>query len=213
MERPTPVSSLLHSSTIVVARVYLIMLISVSINSMVLIILLLSVNLIGHFDMKKNIAYSTSIHLLVILILSIGEQYSRVVLYIILHGIIKRQIFQASRYNIHGVRRQDIRLFAMNRFMMIRLVGIMILSAIVGIVIVGAKELVVLNGLSIIIIIVVMVSFMYTVMYMNKLGGIGYVRELERFYVLILILRSIALVIVRFNSWVGLVVLVCVGML
>lgn len=213
MEGPTPVSSLLHSSTIVVARVYLIILISVNMSSIVLMILLLSVNLVRHFDVKKNIAYSTSIHLLVILILSLGEQYSGVVLYIMLHRIIKRQIFQASGYNIHRLRGQDIRIFVINRVIMIRLIRIMILSAIVGMVIMGAKELVVLNGLNIVILIVVIISFLYTIIYINKLGMFSYVRELEGFYVLVLMLISMVLVIVGFNFWVGLVVLVCVGSL
>lgn len=209
MERPTPVSSLLHSSTIVVARVYLIMVSSVGMNLMVLMILMLSINIMGHFDVKKNIAYSTSIHLLVILMLSIGEQYSRVILYIILHRMVKRQIFQASGYNIHGVRRQDIRMFVINRYIIIRLVRMMMLSAMVGMVIIGAKELVVLSGLNIRILVVVIMSFIYTILYMNKLTGVSYMRESEGFYVLILILCSIIVVMVRFNFWVRVMVLVC----
>merc|ERR1712218_504089 len=145
------------------------------------------------------------------LILSVREQYSRVVLYIMLHGMIKGQIFQASGYTIHGIRRQDIRLFVINRMIVMRLVRVIILSAIVGMVIIGAKELVVLNGLNVVMLIVVMMSFIYTVIYINKLGPFGYVGELEGFYVLILILGSIMLVIIRFNFWVGMVVLVCVG--
>jgi len=193
----------------VVARVYLIILSNINMNVILVVILMLSVNIIRHFDVKKNIAYSTSIHLLVILMLSIMEQYSRVVLYIILHRIIKGQIFQSSGYVIHRVRGQDIRRFVINRYMMIRLLRIIILSAIIRMVIVRAKELVVLNRRSLIIMVVVILSFMYTMLYMNKLNRVNYVRELEGFYVVILIVSSIIVVMVRFNIWVRVMVLVC----
>merc|ERR1712157_700333 len=65
--------------------------------------------------MGKNIAYSTSIHLVLIVLLSIVGIYSGVAVYIILHRIVKRQLFQSSGYEIHRVRSQDIRKFNMNR--------------------------------------------------------------------------------------------------
>merc|ERR1712003_596008 len=94
----------------VVARVYLIILIPTSIP-IVLVVVLLAINIVGQMDVKKNIAYSTSIHLVLMVLLSIVEIYSVVVIYIILHRMVKRQLFQSSRYEIHGVRSQDIRKF------------------------------------------------------------------------------------------------------
>merc|ERR1712187_627203 len=118
MEGPTPVSSLLHSSTIVVAGVYLMILVPSNVP-IVIVVVLLAVNIIGQMDVKKNIAYSTSIHLVLMVLLSMVGLYSVVVVYIILPGIVKRQLFQRSRYEIHRVRSQDMRKFNMNGSSMI----------------------------------------------------------------------------------------------
>jgi len=168
IERPTPVSSLLHSSTIVVARVYLIILMNVNMNRMLLMVVLLSSNIVRHFDVKKNIAYSTSIHLLMILILRIVGIYHAVVVYVILHRMVKRQIFQSSGYRIHRIRSQDIRVYVINRVYYMICVRIFILSALLRIVIAGAKELVVLDGMGVVMLLLVVVSYIYTVQYINK---------------------------------------------
>lgn len=207
MERPTPVSSLLHSSTIVVARVYLIMLMTVKMNTMVIVVLLLSMNMVGHFDVKKNIAYSTSIHLLVMLILSIREIYHAVVVYIILHRIVKRQIFQSSGYGIHGIRSQDIRRYVINSGTYIIIMRIVFLSAIMRIVIIAAKELVVLGIVRVIILFLVLISYMYTISYVNKCELGNLTREVERFYVLILMLCSLSVLAVNFSFWVRFLVI------
>jgi len=180
MEGPTPVSSLLHSSTIVVAGVYLIILYSVNINVMLVVVILLSLNIVGHYDVKKNIAYSTSIHLLLILVLGLMRMYHAVVVYIILHRMVKGQIFQVSGYGIHSVGGQDMRRYVMSRMTYIMLIGIMLLSSMVGIVIMGSKELVVLNMLGLLIMVLVFTSYIYTLMYINKKEIIGYVGEMER---------------------------------
>merc|ERR1712048_1440127 len=54
-------------------------------------------------------------------LLSIIGLYSVVVVYIILHRIVKRQLFQSSGYEIHRVRSQDIRKFNINGSSMIML--------------------------------------------------------------------------------------------
>lgn len=68
MERPTPVSSLLHSSTIVVAGMYLASLWSIPtifavFNCVGIIVIRLNVSLI---DVKKVIAFSTAVNLALI---------------------------------------------------------------------------------------------------------------------------------------------------
>merc|ERR1712003_592869 len=113
--------------------------------AIVLVIVLLAINIISQIDVKKNIAYSTSIHLVLIVLLSIVRIYSVVVVYIILHRIIKGQLFQSSGYEIHGVGSQDIRKFSINRSSIVILLAMFILSALIGIVIIGSKEIVVLR--------------------------------------------------------------------
>merc|ERR1712035_23457 len=161
-------------------------------------------NMIGHMDVKKNIAYSTSIHLVVMILLSMGRYFSYVVVYIMLHGMIKGQLFQSSRYEIHGVRSQDMRKFNINGSTMIMMFSIIILSAIIGMVIVRSKEVVVLGVIRLMMLLLVIVSIMYTMMYLNKNAMIGKVGESEGNYVLLLILISMMVVDVNFGVWVSL---------
>ena len=198
MEGPTPVSSLLHSSTMVVARVYLIMLMPVKIG-LVVVVLILGMNMVRHMDVKKNIAYSTSIHLVVMVMLSCRGFYSVVVVYIMLHGIIKGQLFQSSGYEIHGVGSQDIRKFSIVGSSMIIILAILMLSAMVGMVIMRSKEVVVLGLLSIFIVYIVILSIIYTVVYLNKSAIISKVGQAEGSYVLVVMLISMMVVDVNFG--------------
>merc|ERR1719379_2512178 len=182
----------------VVARVYLIILIPVKIG-LVVVVLILRMNMVGHMDVKKNIAYSTSIHLVVIVILSCRGFYSVVVVYIILHGMIKGQLFQSSGYEIHGVGSQDIRKFSIIGSSMMMVLAMLMLSAIVGIVMVGSKEVVVLRLLSILMVCIVVLSIMYTVVYLNKSAIISKVGQAEGSYVLVVILMSMMVVDVNFG--------------
>merc|ERR1712173_518722 len=106
--------------------------------------------------------------------------------YILLHRIVKGQLFQSSRYEIHGVGTQDIRKFNMRSGTLIMLRAIFILSAMVRIVIMRSKEYVVLRMISLVIVVLVVISMMYTVGYMAKLS------------VLVLIVLSIIVVQVNF---------------
>jgi len=197
MEGPTPVSSLLHSSTIVVARVYLIILIP-SFMPVVVVVILLALNVVRQMDVKKNIAYSTSIHLALMVVLSVSRTYSMVVVYILLHRIVKGQLFQSSRYEIHRVGTQDIRKFNIGSGTLIMLRAIFMLSAIVGIVIMGSKEYVVLGMMSLVMVILIVVSMMYTIGYIIKLSVVVIFGESEGMYVLMLMVLSIMVVQVNF---------------
>merc|ERR1712176_1537207 len=155
---------------------------------------LLAINIVRQIDVKKNIAYSTSIHLVLIVLLSMVGVYSVVVVYIMLHGIVKGQLFQSSRYEIHGVRSQDIRKFNINRSSMVILLAIFILSALIRIVMIRSKEVVVLGMMSLIVLIVVVVSILYTLMYRSKMSISSKIGESEGYYVLLLIMLSMIVV-------------------
>merc|ERR1712187_748376 len=206
MEGPTPVSSLLHSSTIVVAGVYLIILLPNNVP-IVLVVILLALNIVAQIDVKKNLAYSTSIHLVLMVLLSIVRVYSVVVVYIMLHGIVKRQLFQSSGYEIHGVRSQDIRKFNMNGSTILMLIAIFMLSALIGIVIIGSKEVVVLCMISLVVLAMVVVSILYTLIYRSKLSVVNKVGENERYYVLLFMIISMIVLDVNFRVWMSLLVL------
>jgi len=172
----------------------------------VIVVLILRINMMGHIDVKKNIAYSTSIHLVVMLLLSLGGYFSYVVVYIILHRMIKRQLFQSSRYEIHGVGSQDMRKFNMNGSSMLIIFAIMMLSAMVGMVIMRSKEVVVLGVMGVLILSLVVLSIIYTIIYLNKSSVIVKFGESEGNYVLLLMLRSIMVVDVNFGVWVSLLI-------
>merc|ERR1712174_113352 len=114
-------------------------------------------------------------------------------------GIVKRQLFQSSGYEIHGVRSQDIRKFNINGSSIVILLAIFILSALIRIVIVGSKEVVVLRMISLIVLIMVVVSILYTLVYRSKLSIIRKVGESEGYYVLLLMILSMIVVDVNFN--------------
>merc|ERR1712187_1064379 len=165
----------------------------------VVVVLLLAVNMVRQIDVKKNIAYSTSIHLVLMVLLSMGRLYSVVVLYIILHGIVKRQLFQSSRYEIHRIGSQDIRKFNMNGSSLIILIAMFILSALIRIVMMRSKEVVVLGLMGIVVVVMVCVSMLYTLVYANKLSVGVKIRESEGFYVLGLMMLSIIVIDVNFS--------------
>lgn len=97
MEGPTPVSSLLHSSTMVVARVFLMILyMEFSIFLPLVAVMIMSLYLSGWYDGKKIVALSTSVHLVVIIMCGAVGLYGVVVFHIVTHGFVKASAFVNS---------------------------------------------------------------------------------------------------------------------
>merc|ERR1712157_263265 len=86
------------------------------------------------------------------------------------------------------------------------LLAIFILSALIRIVMMGSKEVVVLRMISLVVLIIVVVSILYTLMYGSKLSIISKVGESEGYYVLLLIILSMIVVDVNFSFWVSLLI-------
>jgi len=117
---PTPVSSLVHSSTLVTAGVYLVIRLRCFFEQGVLSIILIYISIITMFisglgavfeiDIKKVVALSTLSQLgLIIIILSIGF-YDLAFFHLLTHAIFKAILFLCAGVIIHGVgSNQDIR--------------------------------------------------------------------------------------------------------
>nr|CAL24370.2 NADH dehydrogenase subunit 5 [Clavelina lepadiformis] len=121
MEGPTPVSSLLHSSTMVVAGVFLLIRLLEGFNILIMELLMVlggltmlfgAVCAFGQNDIKKIIAFSTTSQLgLMILNLSIGNIYLTF-FHLCMHAFFKSMLFMGSGVFIHGAQNnQDIRNF------------------------------------------------------------------------------------------------------
>lgn len=116
---PTPVSSLVHSSTLVTAGVYLLIrfnhAFSVSLINFLLFVSLLTIFIAGlganiEFDLKKIIALSTLSQLgLIISILAIGN-YMLSFFHLLTHALFKALLFLCAGMIIHSLTNcQDIR--------------------------------------------------------------------------------------------------------
>nr|AML26397.1 NADH dehydrogenase subunit 5 [Staphylinidae sp. BMNH 1274636] len=119
MAAPTPVSSLVHSSTLVTAGVYLLIRFNLSLNSTMLMFLLfigtMTMFMAGlganyEFDLKKIIALSTLSQLgLMMSILALGE-INLALFHLLTHALFKATLFMCAGHIIHNLNNcQDIR--------------------------------------------------------------------------------------------------------
>lgn len=112
MEGPTPVSALLHSSTMVVAGVY--MTVVFTLSSLVLTLVLLvygyrmRVKRASFGDHKRVIAFSTSSQLVFVAVLGLLGSAQVAVLYVFIHAYFKSLMFMICRYHIHATNTQSI---------------------------------------------------------------------------------------------------------
>lgn len=110
IEGPTPVSSLLHSSTIVVAGVYLCRFFRVY-SIIVTYFLLMYRCYIGFFrhqfkDFKRIVAYSTSSQLVLVRVFYFIRSISHTMSYVYVHAFFKSLIFIVCRIIIHAIKVQ-----------------------------------------------------------------------------------------------------------
>jgi NADH-ubiquinone oxidoreductase chain 5 len=193
MEGPTPVSSLLHSSTMVVAGVVLRMVmfeggLSIGLISLVII----SIILPSWYDGKKIIALSTSVHLSVIMSMIGLELWRLVIIHIVTHGLIKASAFVNCGHVLHECRTQDGRKWSNNVNTMVMGWGFLILCRIRGSVVMLTKEQIVIMILGVF---VIMIRWIYTKNFVNVNDGIQKSSLMSNFWYLLVILGR--------SSWIG----------
>ena len=106
MEGPTPVSTLLHSSTMVVAGVFLIRIFNYSGYLVCLLFLLYRCYMGGvrrqFSDYKRVIAYSTSSQLALVGLISVMGSECQSLSYVEVHAYFKSLLFMLCRWAIHS---------------------------------------------------------------------------------------------------------------
>jgi len=105
MERPTPVSSLLHSSTMVVARVFILSFLGVYSTPLLLAVAFFGIfcGFFGRFikDFKRTVAFSTSSQLRLVGLFWLMRGYYLTIFYILTHALFKAIIFMVVGFLIH----------------------------------------------------------------------------------------------------------------
>merc|ERR1712235_178799 len=111
MERPTPVSALLHSSTMVVARVYMLLIFTVESWAVGLLMIVMGLRLrykrADFGDRKRIIAYSTSSQLVLVGVLAMLSGVEARAMYVFIHAFFKSLMFMIVRWQIHGSNSQS----------------------------------------------------------------------------------------------------------
>jgi NADH-ubiquinone oxidoreductase chain 5 len=123
---PTPISSLVHSSTLVVAGVYILLqyryclmdILRVLLYISLLSLIVRSFGLLNENDIKKLIAFSTINHVSLIIYLLSYELYKVVYFHLNIHAIFKSLIFMCFGYvmlvSFHGQDKRIVRLLILN---------------------------------------------------------------------------------------------------
>jgi len=115
MEGPTPVSSLLHSSTMVVARVFILSFLGVFSVPLFLMVIFFGVfcRFFRRFikDFKRTVAFSTSSQLRLVRLFWLMGGYYLTVFYVLTHALFKAMIFIVVGFLIH---KTDSQLFVRN---------------------------------------------------------------------------------------------------
>jgi len=113
MEGPTPVSALLHSSTMVVAGVYMVVLFNICqvLFMCVLVVFRLWMGKKGssYYDHKRIIAFSTSSQLVLVVVFSVIRRSRLRLLYVIVHACFKSLMFMVCGWCIHANFSQSLR--------------------------------------------------------------------------------------------------------
>jgi len=167
IEGPTPVSSLLHSSTIVVAGVILSIALGRSLVLRVSAVIIVSLFLPAWFDGKKIIALSTSVHLVVMFLAVSCGLYGVCLIHILTHAFVKASCFVASGIKIGMNGNQELRLWSIDNQTMVMIISFLLLCRIGGSIIYSSKEIIVLQ---IVMFLIVLLGWKYTKTFFHRIS-------------------------------------------
>jgi NADH-ubiquinone oxidoreductase chain 5 len=190
IERPTPVSSLLHSATMVCARIILLNIINI-INFYIIICIIICTFSIRYkriinIDQKKTIANSTSSQLCLIFVLSSIYMNILFDFYLLSHSIFKSRLFFICGYIIHNINTQSKLILSTSNIEFIILISICRLTYIITRKI---KDNLLNDFISIIYIIIIIILFITTIFYSLSIINITYtVFMLNYVWILVLLI-------------------------
>lgn len=196
---PTPVSALVHSSTLVTAGVYLLirfndLLVVINLNRYVLFFSVLTIFMSGlianfEYDLKKVIALSTLRQLgLIIIILSLGFRIISM-FHLLTHAIFKSLLFICAGIMIHLINNnQDIRTYgSLNEFIPFTMIRFYVANlSLCGIPFIAGFyskdfiiEIVYINLINSLLLFIIVISLALTVSYSVRLFYYLYFREMK----------------------------------
>lgn len=199
MAAPTPVSALVHSSTLVTAGVYLLirfnnLLIIINLNKYVLFFSVLTMFMSGlmanfEFDLKKVIALSTLRQLgLIIIILRLGFRMISM-FHLLTHAIFKSLLFMCAGIIIHLINNnQDIRVYgSLNEFIPFTIMRFYVANlSLCGIPFIAGFyskdfiiEIVYIDLVNYLLLFMIVISLAFTVSYSARLFYYLYFREIK----------------------------------
>lgn len=196
---PTPVSALVHSSTLVTAGVYLLirfnsLLITINLSKFVLFLSVLTMFMSGlmanfEYDLKKVIALSTLRQLgLIIIILRLGFRMISM-FHLLTHAIFKSLLFICAGIIIHLINNnQDIRVYgSLNEFIPFTIIRFYVANlSLCGIPFMAgfySKDLIIemvyINLVNYLLLFMIVISLVFTVSYSVRLFYYLYFREIK----------------------------------
>lgn len=196
---PTPVSALVHSSTLVTAGVYLLirfnnLLIIINLNKYVLFFSVLTIFISGlmanfEYDLKKVIALSTLRQLgLIIIILRLGFRMVSI-FHLLTHAIFKSLLFMCAGIIIHLINNnQDIRVYgSLNEFIPFTIIRFYVANlSLCGVPFMAGFyskdfiiEIVYINLINYLLLVMIVISLAFTVSYSIRLFYYLYFREIK----------------------------------
>jgi glucan phosphoethanolaminetransferase (alkaline phosphatase superfamily) len=147
-------------------------------------LIMLSYFLMNWYDSKKIIAFSTAVHLCVILLCSALGLYALNLIHIITHAFVKASAFVSSGVEISKYGRQDLRLWGISIEIGVMRLSFLLLARVGRSIIYSSKEYIVIQLVAFLIVII---GWNYTKSFFRNLSYYGINRRLMNFSAILLL--------------------------